>query len=148
MKKLFLFSLALLAAAVLAAPALGSSVSAQNVLQDSAKCEQVAGTQCICPPDSTDPECQADTAGSTQCVKNNCPLFTKYLNPFIRSLTVLVGLGVTIGIIVGGIQYASSGGDPQKAASGKQHIKVAVIALVGFMFLYGLLRFLFPGVTG
>lgn len=74
----------------------------------------------------------------------NCDLVKKYINPLILLISTLAGIAVTIGIILGGIQYASSGGDPQKAAAGKQHIKVAVVGLIGYLFLYMLLKFLLP----
>jgi hypothetical protein len=75
--------------------------------------------------------------------KNN--LFDKYLNPFIAFLSILVGLAVVIGLIVGGIQYIISGGDPQAAANGKRHIRNAIIAFVVYLFLYAIINFLVPG---
>lgn len=76
---------------------------------------------------------------------SSCNLVDKYVNPVITLLTILVGIAVTIGIVFGGIQYASSGGDPQKAASGKTHITKAIVALLAFFLLYGFLKFLIPG---
>ncbi|HEX8227373.1 MAG TPA: hypothetical protein VF572_05910 [Candidatus Saccharimonadales bacterium] len=75
----------------------------------------------------------------------NCNIISKYLNPFIRVLTVMVAIAVVIGIIVGGIQYSSSAGDPQKAAAAKDRIRNSIIAFIFFLFLYALLRFLIPG---
>jgi len=74
-----------------------------------------------------------------------CNLVKKYLSPFITFLSALVGLAVTIGIISGGIRYASSEGDPQKAAAGKNQIRGAIIALVFFIFLYAAINWLVPG---
>lgn len=87
-----------------------------------------------------------DPAMKANCADTaSCDLITKYVNPLIIFIGILAGIAVTIGIIIGGIQYASSGGDPQKAAAGKQHIKMSVVALIGFIFLWALLRFLLPG---
>jgi hypothetical protein len=88
----------------------------------------VEGT--CCPPDAKD-------AGSC--------LYAKYLNPTINLLSALVGVAVVIGIIVGGIQFSSSAGDPQQAAKGKAHIRNALIALFAYLFFYTALQFLVPG---
>ncbi len=72
-------------------------------------------------------------------------LFAKYINPVIATLSVLAGIAVVIGIIMGGIQYSSSAGDPQKAAKGKSTITKALVGLVSFLFLYSALQFFSPG---
>ena len=118
---------------------------------------QGTSSECVCPanktkkanPDGTD-YCSGDPAVNgklTGCASgvSNCNIATKYLNPFIKLLSVLVGIAVVIGIIVGGIQYSASGGDPQKAAKAKAHIRNSIIALLAFFFLYAFLRFLTPG---
>jgi hypothetical protein len=120
-------------------------------LINKSKCSQdeLHKADCVC-TDATaqncsDPAVNADCAGASA----SCNIVAKYINPFIRLLGILAGLAITIGIIAGGIQYASSGGDPQAAASGKKHIKAAVIGLIGLLFMYAFLRFLSPaGVTG
>jgi len=72
-------------------------------------------------------------------------LIAKYINPLITLLSALVGLVVTISIVIGGIQYSSSAGDPQAATAAKNRIRNAIIALVAFIFLYAFLQFLVPG---
>lgn len=74
-----------------------------------------------------------------------CDLVTKYLNPFINFMAAFVGVAVVISLIIGGIQYSSSAGDPQKVGAAKNRIRNAIIALVTFLFLYALLNFLIPG---
>lgn len=76
---------------------------------------------------------------------SQCGIMTQYVYPLINFLTALVGVAVTISIIVGGIQYASSAGDPQAASAARKRITNAIIALVVFIFLYSLLNFLMPG---
>ena len=75
----------------------------------------------------------------------HCDLITQYVNPFVNFLAALVGVAVVISIIVGGIQYGSSAGDPQKVTMAKNRIRNALIALLTFLFLYALLNFLIPG---
>jgi hypothetical protein len=76
---------------------------------------------------------------------NKCDLINKYLNPFVNFLAALVGVAVVASIIIGGIQYGSSAGDPSKVTAAKNRIRNAIIALVTFLFLYALLNFLIPG---
>lgn len=76
---------------------------------------------------------------------DKCDLINNYINPAINFMIAFVGLGVTIAIVYGGIEYGSSGGDPAKAASGKNHIRNAIFTLIAFFFLYALLNFLIPG---
>jgi hypothetical protein len=95
-----------------------------------------------CPVSSTDP---AATGGGNCADVNTCDLVTKFIKPFVNFLIALVGIAVVISIIIGGIQYGSSAGDPQKVTAAKNRIRNAVVALVTFLFLYALLNFLIPG---
>lgn len=84
--------------------------------------------------------CPAGTeTNATSCI------FEKYINPAIVLLGVIVGIVVVFGIVSGGIQYASSAGDPQKTAAGKGKIMKAIYGLLAFLFLYSALQFLSPG---
>lgn len=87
---------------------------------------------------------QAQDPASAGC-GDDCGLVEKYATPFLNFLGAIVGLVVTISIVVGGIQYASSADDPSKVAAAKKRILNAVIALVAFLFLYGFLQWLVPG---
>lgn len=136
MKKLLHFGLALLASVSIALPTLGTVAFANNLI-NKAQCVETENSKCI--------GVTQDPAVGQNCTNTNCNIFIRYLNPAINLGAILAGLAVVIGIIIGGIQYATSGGDPQKAATGKGHVKKAVIALIGFFFLYAFLRFLIPG---
>jgi hypothetical protein len=72
-------------------------------------------------------------------------LYGKYINPAINVLSAIAGVAIVIGILVGSIQYSSSGGDPQKTAQGKGKIVKSIVALVSFMFLFGAIQFMSPG---
>jgi hypothetical protein len=99
-------------------------------------------------PVNTDP---AATGGSGSCadanghLTENCDLLTSYVKPFITFLTALVGLAVVISIVIGGIQYGQSGGDPSKITAAKNRIRNAIVALVTFLLLDAGLNFLIPG---
>lgn len=81
----------------------------------------------------------------SKCGKDACNIISNYVNPIIKLLTVLVGLAVVIGIIWGGIQIMTSAGDPQKSANGRNHIRNAVIAMIAYVLLFGILSWLIPG---
>jgi hypothetical protein len=90
--------------------------------------------------------CTDPAAGaSATCTAKSCDLIKKYINPLITLLSALVGVAVTISIIVGGIQYSSSNGNPQQITAAKTRIRDSVIALLAFFFLYTFLQFLVPG---
>lgn len=76
---------------------------------------------------------------------DGCKLYDSYINPAVRFLTAGVGIVVTIMIIVGGIQYASSGGDPQAVTAAKQRIRNALLALLAYAFVFAVLEWLIPG---
>ncbi len=78
------------------------------------------------------------------CIKEN-PIIKKVIVPIVNFLTVGVGLVVVAMIIVGGIQYTTAGGDPNKVAGAKSRVVNAGIALVAFIFLFAFLQWLTPG---
>lgn len=91
--------------------------------------------------------CGSSTGACCKDKTNNnsdCGIISR-INQIISFLALTVGVAAALGIIIGGIEYSSSGGDPKKTASGKSHITKAVIAVVLFGFLYTFLEFIIPG---
>jgi hypothetical protein len=76
---------------------------------------------------------------------SKCDVIQHYINPFVNFLAALVGVAVVVSLIIGGIQYGSSAGDPSKVTAAKNRMRNALLALVTFLFLYALLNFLIPG---
>jgi hypothetical protein len=97
----------------------------------------------------SDPSLDCSSGTSCKAVCNsggqNCDFVKQYVNPGIKLFSIAFGLVATISIIIGGINYSTSGGDPQKASKARARITNTVIALVAYMFLYALLQFLIPG---
>jgi len=99
------------------------------------------------------PELKPELSGSAlydpdaaKCIDDtDCNFIDKFINPTIKFLSAGVGVVVTIMIIIGGIQYSSAGSDPQKIAAAKRKIMYAVIALLLYIMLYGILNWLIPG---
>lgn len=83
------------------------------------------------------------------CINNRdrCNLIKKYINPIIAFLTAAVGIAVTIGIISGGIRYASAGDDPGKMNAAKKQIGTALVALFALLVLYAAIRWITPNIT-
>jgi|SRR5579884_2862703 len=76
---------------------------------------------------------------------DNCDFIKKYINPFIDILSICFGLVAVISIIIGGINYSTSEGDPQKSSRAKSRIVNAIVAVVAYLFLYSFLQFIVPG---
>jgi hypothetical protein len=74
----------------------------------------------------------------------NC-IIIKYVQIFINILSGLVGVAVIGSLIVGGIQYSASAGDPQAVAAARKRISNALFALLAFALMYGFLQWIVPG---
>lgn len=94
-------------------------------------------------PVSDDPASKCSQADCAKGVPTT--LYTKYLNPLINLLSAAVGIVVIIMLIIGGIQYSTAGGDPNKVQAAKKRIYNALFALLAFIFLYTFLQWIVPG---
>jgi hypothetical protein len=82
---------------------------------------------------------------NADCSKEECDLVANYINPTINLLTLVFGLIAVISIVMGGIQFSTSGGDPQKSAAARGRIEKTIFAIFIYAFLYAFLEFLVPG---
>jgi hypothetical protein len=62
----------------------------------------------------------------------------------IRFLSAGVGLVIVASIIVGGLQYTGSRGDPQATAMAVNRIRSSLYALLLFIFAYAILNYIIP----
>jgi hypothetical protein len=95
-------------------------------------------------PENTSKGDPAASSGNCSTI-SKCDLINNYVTPMIKFLAAVVGLAVVVSIVIGGIQYGQSAGDPSKVTAAKNRIRNAIIALLTFLFLYALLNFLIPG---
>lgn len=102
-----------------------------NDKDPSTKCEIVA-------------DCNTGTTPDQNLHPDNCGI-TSMIAKLTNILTAVVGIILIIVIILAGIQYSASSGDPQAAAAAKQRITNAAIALLAFTFMYGFLQWIIPG---
>ncbi len=68
-----------------------------------------------------------------------------YLIDIVNLLSAAVGIIVVISIIVGGIQYITSDGNPQNVAAAKERIRNSILAFVIYIFGFAVLQYLIPG---
>lgn len=72
------------------------------------------------------------------------PIF-QYMGTIIRFLSAGVGVVVMLMIVISGIQYITSSGNPDAVAGAKKRLTNAVLALVLFIFMAAILNFIVPG---
>ncbi|MEI9913693.1 MAG: hypothetical protein WDN66_01680 [Candidatus Saccharibacteria bacterium] len=63
----------------------------------------------------------------------------------IRFLSAGVGIVVVMSVIIGGIQYIMSRGDPNATQAAIGRLTSAVTALIVYIFAYAILNFVIPG---
>lgn len=69
----------------------------------------------------------------------------EYLQLAVNIVTAVAGLAIVSSVIISGIQYSTSGGNPQATAKAKERITQAIIALVASLLLYTFMQWLIPG---
>ena len=72
----------------------------------------------------------------------------KVMDVLIIGLNILsgaVGLLAVIMLVVAGIQYSASNGDPNAVGAAKKRITNTLLGLAAFVFLYAFLQWLIPG---
>jgi hypothetical protein len=76
---------------------------------------------------------------------NDNPIYV-YIRAIVTWLGGLIGLMLVITLIVSGIQYAGSAGNPANITKAKERIFNAMIGLVMYILLAAALRYLIPGI--
>ncbi|GAC1481311.1 MAG: hypothetical protein NVS1B7_1750 [Candidatus Saccharimonadales bacterium] len=88
-----------------------------------------------------------------KCLQNSSPpVCTTEINPIVdamyailRFLSAGVGLLIVISVIIAGIQFTTSKGDPGATAKAIERVRSTVFALLLYIFAFALLNFLVPG---
>jgi hypothetical protein len=107
---------------------------------------------------STEPVCIAVpiTSGESQgkCKKGQVEVpnnsgsggaIVAYLTYFLKLLNEAMGGLIVLVIVIAGIQYILSAGDPARVKAAKTRLTQAITALVLYMFMFAILNFLVPG---
>lgn len=90
-------------------------------------------------------ECGGVEIGFSVGCKDTGNPITDYLAAILSFLARGVGLVVVLMLIVGGIQYIASAGNPQGIEAAKKRLTNAIMALLLFIFMAAILNFLVPG---
>jgi len=125
-------------------PALSGKVSADTTCAAD-NTDLCKTTQCKNDTQGNAIDCTTSVPTSANCNATSCDLVSKYVQRALNLLSVLVGVVAAISIIYGGIQYTTSGGDPQKVSAAKKRITLTIVSLIAYAFLFGFLQFLVPG---
>lgn len=87
------------------------------------------------------------TGGST-CVNNSAAsggAIIVYLREVLQLMSSAVGIVIVLMLVIAGIQYISSTGNPSLVGAAKKRIINALTALFLFLFMVTLLQFIVPG---
>lgn len=117
----------------------------QNIPEDTGTGSQPVDFGVACDGNSEDCCNGVRLSVGVDCVENAENPILGYLAGIINFLAGGVLLVVTAMIVAGGIQYITAGGIPQRLEAARRRITNAVIALIIFIFLFGILQWLIPG---
>ncbi len=141
-RKLLLSGLVIMIAFLM--PLSVTTVHAQDDAPAPTTCTGGSGDSENCVPRLKPSETYGTSCGDIKNASEDCEII-KMANSVIRFLSAIIGVVVTIMIIVGGIQYATAGGDPNKVAGAKNVIRNAIIAIIAYVFLFAFLDWVVPG---
>lgn len=83
------------------------------------------------------------------CLGNNGPknmgAIEDLVYALVRFLSAGIGIAVVIFIILAGIQYSTSEGNPEQTQQAKNKIRDAIVGLIIYIFAFALVQYLVPG---
>ena len=81
---------------------------------------------------------------SSTCNSSSCAIFRRF-DQILNFMALLVVPLSSIVIVIGGIQYATAGGNPEAVKSARARIFNGALALVCFILMWAVLQWLIPG---
>lgn len=100
-------------------------------------------------------------AGNNDCIELGTPLksgqtqvcnnqnqggaIMEYLKTIIQFISGLVGVVIVLMIIWSGIQYITAAGNPELLKQAKDRFYNAIVGLILFILMFGILSYLIPG---
>lgn len=78
------------------------------------------------------------------CQNTGNPIYD-YLRAIIRFIAGIFGILAVLIVIISGIQYITSSGNPQAIAAAKKRLVNVIISIVLFVLMFGILNYLIPG---
>ncbi len=103
---------------------------------------------CVAVPVFADPSKQKSCPAGEQEISNDANgggAIVFYLKEILKLINGLIGGIIVLVLVIAGIQYITSAGDPTRVKEAKKRITNAVTALVLYMLMFAILNFLIPG---
>lgn len=72
-------------------------------------------------------------------------IFTRILIPLINFMSAAVGVILVVSLIIAGIQYMTSSGDPSGIKAARDRIVAVVWSFLIYIFAFAILQYLIPG---
>ncbi len=101
-------------------------------------------------PDGGDLGCDPNVTSTCESedtctdLENDCALIDR-INGGLNLMAFITLPIIILMVVVGGVQYSASNGDPSKVQASKDRIYKALLALVSFIFMWSFLQWLIPG---
>lgn len=86
--------------------------------------------------------------GNNNCISNDAAqggAIVVYLRLILKFMSGVIGAVILLMLVIAGIQYITSAGDPGQVKNAKNRIINAITALVLFLSAYAILSFIIPG---
>ena len=132
--------------AVVLAVVLGAGLAPVSVSVSRGVALQANVAEAVCA--SNQVEIGTPIIGTNKCVSNDAAsggAIVVYMKMVLKFLSGAVGLVVLLMLIVSGIQYITSAGDPSQIKAAKSRLVNAITALVLFLMAFAILSFIIPG---
>jgi hypothetical protein len=98
-------------------------------------------TQALSNDSAKDQICGGLNGAGTGCGGNSGSSVQKVIKVAINILSIVAGIAAVIMIIVGGLKYITSGGDPSQVGSAKNTVIYAVVGIVVVAVAQGIVQF-------
>ena len=85
----------------------------------------------------------SSSGGTVSC--SGSGLIFNYLKMIIQFASGAIGLVIVLMIVIGGVQYVTSAGDPGAVKAARGRIINAITGLILFILMFAILNFLIPG---
>lgn len=84
------------------------------------------------------------TSIEVDCSNAENPIYS-YIIAIVNFISAGVGIAIVANVMIGGVQYMMSGGNPQVTQAAVKRIINALIALLAFIFMWAFFNWLIPG---
>ena len=101
--------------------------------------------ECKCDGTDTTAECGVKCANPSP---DNTPGLTDTIKLIINMIIFAVGLVAVVMVILGGVQYSTSQGDPGKVKKAKDTIMYGIIGMVVAILAFAIVNFVLAGLGG